>query len=99
MMINKITISTYSQNILAWAALIAQHADEKNALEKGAGHMGPIILEAWGNFSMMPSGVELILSNEETVIDFIKRMKRVTNVLEREFAWGTGLGRVTTTPF
>ena len=79
------------------AALVAQHAQEKTALEEGAGKMAPIIRKAWGDFVLYPQSVETILSNEESVIEFVKRMKEVMRTLASEFTWGPRFGRVTTT--
>ena len=89
--------ATIARLVQERAALVAQHALEKTALEEGAGKMAPIIRKAWGDFVLMPHSVTRILANDELVIDFVKRMKEVMRTLYSEFTWGTSMGQVTTT--
>ena len=89
--------ATIARLVQERAALVAQHAQEKTALEEGAGKMAPLIRKAWGDFVLYPHSVEMILANDESVIDFVKRMRDVTRTLASEFTWGPPMGRVTTT--
>ena len=89
--------ATIARLVQERAALVAQQAQEKTALEEGAGKMAPIILKTWGNFPSSPHSVEGILANEESVIEFVKRMKEVMRTLHSEFTWGPHVGRVTAT--
>jgi hypothetical protein len=88
--------ATIARQAQEMAAVLAKHAAEKKALEEGAGRIGPVILKAWGDYVLMPFSVEKILSNQETVLSFITRMKGVMSALDREFTWGPHFGRVRT---
>ena len=69
--------ATIARQAQEMAAVLAKHAAEKKALEEGAGRIAPVILKAWGDYVLMPCSVEKILSNQETVLSFITRMKGV----------------------
>ena len=43
--------ATIARLVQERAALIAQHADEKKALEEGSGRVGQVILKIWINLS------------------------------------------------
>ena len=89
--------ATMTRLVQERAALVAQHAQEKTALEEGAGKMAPIILKTWGNFPLSPHSVESILANEESVFEFVERMKIVMRALDSEFTWGPRFGQVMAT--
>ena len=74
-------------------ATIARQAQEIADLRNGSGPMGPIILKTWGTFVLHPDQIEQILSNQESVVNFVDRMRTVMSVVQREFVWGrTGNG-------
>ena len=82
--------ATIARLVQERTALIAKHAEEKDALEKGAGRMGPVLHNAWGGYPLPPDQLARILDNDESVVH------TVMGTLEREFAWGPSLGRVMT---
>ena len=90
--------ATIARQAQEMAAVLAKHADEKKALEEGSGRIAPIIIKTWGNFVLLPATVERILSNEETVVGFMTRMKGVMHALDKEFTWGPHFGRVVAQP-
>ena len=69
-------------------ATIARQAQEIADLRNGSGPMGPIILKTWGTFVLPPDQIEEILSNQESVVNFVDRMRTVMSVVQREFVWG-----------
>ena len=69
------------------AALLAQHAQEKKALEEGSGRMGPIILKTWRRTALSERQINGILAGEETVFEFVTRAQELHRVLSDEYSW------------
>ena len=80
--------ATIARLVQERAALIAQHADEKKALEEGSGRVGQVILKAWEQTALDERQITQIISGDESVVDFLKRIRRMLGFIGDEFYWG-----------
>ena len=80
--------ATIARLVQERAALIAQHADEKKALEEGSGRVGQVILKAWEQTALNERQITQIISGDESVVDFLKRIRRMLGFIGDEFYWG-----------
>ena len=79
--------ATIARLVQERAALLAKHAQEKKALEEGAGRMGPVIVNAWEPNILRTEQIDKILARDESVVDFVKRMRKFITYLGDEFYW------------
>ena len=80
--------ATIARLVQERAALIAQHADEKKALEEGSGRMGRVLLKAWEPIDLEERQITRLLAGDESVVDFVKRTRQLLGSLHDEFYWG-----------
>ena len=79
--------ATIARLVQERAAMLAKHADEKKALEEGSGRMGPIITKSWEPSLLDERQTNNILAGEETVLEFVKRWRRMLSALQGDLAW------------
>ena len=79
--------ATIARLVQERAALIAQHADEKKALEEGSGRMGPILIKSWRPSTLNERQINSILAGEETVLEFVTRWRDLLGAIEGDFIW------------
>ena len=79
--------ATIARLVQERAAMLAKHAAEKKALEEGSGRMGPIIIKSWDPSLLDERQTNNILAGEETVLEFVKRWRRMLSALQGDLAW------------
>ena len=79
--------ATIARLVQERTAANAQHALEKKALEEGSGRMGPIIIKSWDPSLLDERQTNNILAGQETVLEFVKRWRRMLGAIQGDLAW------------
>ena len=79
--------ATIARLVQERAALLAQHAREKKALEEGSGRMGPIIMKMSGSRPLSERLINNILAGEQTVLEFVTRWRNLLRAIKGDLIW------------